>query len=424
MDIVFGLPQAGWVPHVYYEHGDGKHIYVDRHQPKSKTKDGIAQNMETKTGDVNKDREIDQLKGYYQKLKDGERVIYVVRAERQDRMSREVQQLIAKCKKEFPNRFRLMSMKEKVYQRIFSAGLKAVQKEQQQKLEKNVAKLQIRETPVLAVEQIARDFLREVQQANEKGRPVEIDQLRQMNQILRDMNQAQSRIDHDNASQARQALGLRYHESRAIESFLDAQAKDKNAGRATAIDAVTHELLDRERAEIAKATREAEKAVAQAREQGQPINPEQLRQQHLALGNALGAVQAIENQMFRDQVKDVPAKDGQQHLRAMEIIQRERDSKTAERIEGIREIADREDKARADAKDRQERDARDRAAREAYSKNLAERGLPPVIARNQGYVEAPSVGHERDRDRGDDAPEVQRGGRGDDGGRGQERTRN
>ncbi|QIS08205.1 hypothetical protein [Nocardia arthritidis] len=78
-----------------------------------------------------------------------------------------------------------------------------------------------------------------------------------------------------------------------------------------------------------------------------------------------------------------------------------------------------------------EREARDKEAREqltradtaqtAYMQNLVERGIPPEIARLQGYIQAPVIAHERDPGH-TEAPTVQRGGRGDEG-RGIERAR-
>ncbi|WP_280185472.1 MULTISPECIES: hypothetical protein [Nocardia] len=409
-DIVFGLPQAGWQAGVPHKADDGQQINVDRFLPGDESKGIPPQNLEIKKGGLN-ERDLVQMKGYLDKLKKGERVTYLMRESKIAELGPQARQLIESLKKAYPEQFVIKAASEKAFQRIFEAGYKAVQKEQAQQLQQNLGKLPAREANALAVEKIAKDYLLEIEKGQVLGQEIGIDQLRFVHEALRDMEQAQARIDLDQAKEDRKVLGLRFHESRDVEKFLEGRAEDKHLERAEAIDKITHELIDRERVELGKATAEIAQQIAEAREQGKALDLDQLRQQHLALGNTLGAVQRMETDLFKDIAKGVPEQEAQSWLKAMEIIQADRDHPTAKAIDGLAETVEREEKARKEAAAGVEQARRDaeqaRITEQRRQEDLAK--LPPHVANllDVGQAKAPTAAVERAPD--ENTPRVQRG---------------
>lgn len=407
-DIVFGLPQAGWQTNVPYTTPSGQGINVDRYLQRDDSKDGKPHNLEIKKGDL-KARDLLQMAGYKAKLERGEHVTLLMRASKEANLSPQAKQLIESLKKAYPDQFVVKAASEKAFQRIFEAGLKAVQKEQRQRLEQNLSKLPAREVNSLSVEQIAKDYLRDIEKGQVLGQPLGIDQMRFMNEALRDMNQAQTRIEFDQAKEDRQALGLRYHESKAVERFLEGKAADKHIDRSTSIDKITHELLNREREEVAKSAAETLKQIEQAQAQGKTLEVEALKRDHIALGNALGAVRKIESDLCKDIAKDLPKKEAEPWLGRMEMGREERDERIAQRIDSIGAVVDREEKARA---------AREAHAQEmaAQRQALRDLGVPEQVLKIAGLNQVPMSAEQQDRLRALDeqrlgAPEVSRGGR-------------
>ncbi|WP_063023741.1 hypothetical protein [Nocardia niwae] len=418
-DIIFGLPQAGWRAEVPYTAPTGQQIKVDRYLEHDDRKGGQAHNLEIKKGDL-KERDLAQMQGYQAKLDAGEHFTLLMRASKLEGLSPQAKQLIEHFKKTYPEQFVLKAASEKAFQRIFEAGYKAVQKEQAQKLEQNLGKLAAREANGLSIEQIAKDYLRDIEKARELGQPLGIDQMRFMNEALRDMDLAQSRIDLDRAKEDREALGLRYHESRDVEKYLELQARDKAYERAASIDPITSELIDREREEVGKAAQEVGERILDAREQGVDLDLDRLRQDGLALGNALGAVQKMERDMHDAAAKaeierGMPEKDARAWVYALDLRQEQQDRDAQRLIDAIAATAREEsDKARQDGPEaaQAQREA-ERAQREAEQQRAVHQRdmdrLPPEVANlldlSQG--EAPSAAVARPPD--EDTPRVQRG---------------
>ncbi|MFE7745347.1 hypothetical protein [Nocardia sp. NPDC057455] len=407
LDVVFGLPQKGFEAEVPYKDEQGNKIRVDRYLAEEKAIDGVAQNIEAKAGQFGKDRDLRQLAAYAQKLRDGEVVRYFTREAREDRISPQAKALMAQLKKDFPDRFIVMKANEKVFGRILEAGTRAVAKEQQQKLQNNLERIPAREVDPLSVEQLAKDYLLDIEKGQVLGQPIGIDQLRFMHEALRDMDVVQAKFDLEQADRDRQALGLRFHESREVEQFLGQIAEDKHLDRATAIDKITHELIDREREELGKATAEVVAQIADAREQGVTLDLDQLKQQHIALGNALGAVQKMERGLFEDIAKDVPEKEAKEWLLAMDIIQKDRDYPTSQGIEQIAEATEREEKARKDAAGAEKAQREAKVQREAHQRDTDR--LPSEVAKllQAGQAQAPAAAVQHRPD--EDTPRVQRG---------------
>ncbi|MEV6323094.1 hypothetical protein AB0M45_18130 [Nocardia sp. NPDC051787] len=409
---IYGMEALGAKPEVTVKAGE-QTIRVDWRIPARDLV--VAINIETKGGRFDQQRDLVQLQGYAALLAQGQKVVYFIRASKEPKLSKDVREQLAKLEKQYPKTFTVQRASEKVFARVFQAGMRQVQREHQQKLRENIAKLPAREANALTVEQIARDYLREIQQAKAEGRPIGIDQLRFMHEALRDLSGAQGKLDREQADRDRQVLGLRYHESREVEQFLALKAQDQQDQRGTAIDRITHELLDRDREELAKAAKEVAQQIAEAQQRGATLEVEQLRQQHLALGNALGNVQNVERQMFQDianseVAKGLPEKEAKDWLLAMDLIQKDRDHGTAQQIDNIREAAEREEKAREDARVAAEQAREAAQRREAQLRELGQR-LPPEVVKllGDGQAQPPdsAVRHRPD----DTTPRVARSGR-------------
>ncbi|MFR9773062.1 hypothetical protein [Nocardia sp. SC052] len=364
----------------------------------------VAINIETKGGRFDQQRDLTQLRGYAALLEQGQKVVYFIRAEKEPKLSKETRDLLVQLEQQYPQTFTVQRASEKVFARVLAAGMRVVHEQQQQRLQENVAKLPPREAAALTVEQIAKDYLIEIHRAREEGREIGIDQLRYMDATLKDLAAAELKLDLETADKHREALGLRFHESRAVEQYLELKARDQHGERMSPVNMVTHELLDRERAELAKTAAEIHAHIEQARIEGKTLDLEALRKDHAALANTLGAVQSIETQLFNDTAsnsvqKGLPEHEARDWLEAMRIIQEERDLNTQKQIDAIAAVAEREEKAREEAE----------LARAAHQQHLDR--LPPEVAKllEAGQAQPPQAAVNRDPNIA--APQVQRGGR-------------
>jgi hypothetical protein len=368
LDIVFGLPEAGWGANQRHDTADGKYIKADRYLSPELSPDGVGRNIEAKAGSVEKQRGLSQLDGYIARLQAGERVDYYIRASKESRMPPDVRARVAALEREYPDQFTVKRLNEKVFQRIQEAGARAIKKDEREALNRNLAKLPAhelaREVNALTTESIGRDYAREIEQAKERGIPIGMDQLRFMNDALRDMAAADLKADRQKAIESRRALGLKHHENRGVELFLEQKALDKNDVRMGPIDAVTHELIAREREEIAREVERVQAQIKAEREKGREVDARQLEQQHLALGNALGQVQKTEREIFNEVARGVPKERGDEFLLAMDIIAREKDEKTTAGLAQLSAAAkEAADKERARMREQQLKEQRERAAR-------------------------------------------------------------
>ncbi|MEU4310995.1 hypothetical protein [Nocardia sp. NPDC024068] len=91
LDVVFGLSKSGWqreVPRVV-DPVSGKEIRVDFHKGQSTSAALAKENAEAKSGALNRDRDVEQLRGYRELLQQGETVRLFTRGERDKEMSKE-----------------------------------------------------------------------------------------------------------------------------------------------------------------------------------------------------------------------------------------------------------------------------------------------------------------------------------------------
>lgn len=372
LDIVFGLPEAGWGANQRHDTADGKYIKADRYLSPDLSPDGVARNIEAKAGGVEKQRGLSQLDGYIERLQAGERVDYYIRASKESRMPPDVRDRVAALEREYPGRFNVKRLNERVFQRIQETGARAIKKEEREALNRNIAKLPAhelaREVNALTVEQIARDYAREIEQAKERGQVIGMDQLRFMTDALRDMAAAELKADRQKAIENRRALGLKHNQNRGVELVLEGKVLDKNDIRMGPVDAVTHELIARERAEIAREVERIQAQIKDAREKGRLVDARQLEQQHLALGNALGQVQKTEREVFNEVARGVSKERGDSFLLAMDTIAKEKDEKTVAAIAQLSAAAkEAESKERARMREQQLKEQRARAARAGIS---------------------------------------------------------
>ncbi|MEU9516809.1 hypothetical protein, partial [Micromonospora sp. NPDC048169] len=107
----------------------GKEIRVDFHLRENVPVVLTQENIEAKTGALEKKRDLEQLRGYEALCRRGETVHLFTRAERDKEMSRDAQALLAAMKARYPTRFVHRSMNERVYNRIMEAGARALERE-------------------------------------------------------------------------------------------------------------------------------------------------------------------------------------------------------------------------------------------------------------------------------------------------------
>ncbi|WP_280410566.1 hypothetical protein [Nocardia asiatica] len=408
---IYDLKGLGAQPEVTVKAGE-QTIRVDWRIPQRDLV--VAINIETKGGRFDQQRDLTQLRGYAQLLREGQQVVYFIRAEKEPKLSKEMRDLLVQLEQQYPNSFTVQRASEKVFARILAAGVRELREQEQQRLQENVAKLPPREAAALSVEQIAKDYLAEISRAREEGREIGIDQLRYIVPTLQDLAAAELKLDLEKADKDREALGLRYHESKAVEQYLELKARDQHGERMSPVNMITHELLDRERAELAKTAAEIHAHIEQARIEGKALDLEALRKDHLALANTLGAVQAIETQLFNDVAdnsvqRGLPEYEAHDWLRAMGTIQEERDLNTQKQIDAIAAVAEREEKAREDALAAAEKAQREAEQRAAYRRDIDR--LPPEVAKllEAGQAQPPTAAVNRDPNIA--SPQVQRGGR-------------
>ncbi|WP_280311699.1 hypothetical protein [Nocardia abscessus] len=412
LDVVYGLPEKGYQAEVPYKDPSGNSIRVDRFLPRNLAADRIAQNIEAKAGRFGKDRDIKQLRAYRGKLARGEVVRYFIRESREGDISREAKARMAELKEKYPHQFFVLKANEKVFQRIMEAGVRQVEKDRVQRLQENFAKIPAREVDPLRVEQLAKDYVLEIQRGKEEGRPVGIEQLRFMNEALRDLAAAELKLDLERADKDRRALGLRYHESREVERFLEAKAADRGFDRAMAIDHVTLELIAREREEVTKTAVAMGQWIEHSRQRGRVIDPDLLKQQHAALVNTLGAVQKMETELVNDVAQALPQDRAVQWISGMALAQEKIDAKAKQQIDNIREAAQREEKERGDRESANQQQAQERITAEKQRTEALERlhrqGIPLEVVQMLGIGQAQPPQAAVKEPPGQ-APQVQRG---------------
>ncbi|WP_157227494.1 hypothetical protein [Nocardia asiatica] len=421
LDAIYGLREKGYQAEVPYTASDGTQIRVDRYLPA--TPGQPAQNIEAKSGRIGKERDVNQLLAYREKLSRGEVVRYFMREAREDDISREAQTLMAQMKKEFPDRFFVLKANEKVFAKIMEAGARQHQKDRAQRLQDNLAKLPARETDPHRVEQLAKDYLLDLQRAKEEGREVGVEQLRLIENALRDMGAAELKIDLERAKEDRQALNLRFQASKEVEQYLEHIARNRDGDRTMAVNAVTHELLDREREALGEQSAALQAAIEQDKIEGKPLDLPELEKRHLALSNSLGAVRDVETKLFKDVVeRDVadglPREEAQQWLIGMRFVQDSRDADTKERLAAIEAEVERQAKLREAQQSAAEQVREADKERQAALRGLQQQGVPSHIVEllGAGQAEPPSAAVEREPD--GSTPRVQRGH-----GYGQDRSR-
>lgn len=403
MDVLFHLPEQGYEAHKHFEDkSTGKSIFVDRHLPEDKAKDGVAVSIEAKTGASSKDRLLGQLQGYHARLKADDRVVLYIPQDRMADQPKEARQLIELMKHEYPEKFILRTPSPKATQRIMEAGLRVMQREAQQKLEQNLAKLPAERDPIISVKDFARSIAKDIREGHE----IPLAELRAAHEMLNDIAGQQRQEDLQTAAKNAQELGKGFRDTHLLEQHQFELAKDKDAARMVYVDVVTAELHKRQREEIERDAKAINQQVVEAQAQGKPIDREALAKAHLALGNALDGVTREEDKWLREQAAALDAKEAQEaFLNHMHETREDRDRALHQRIDQIGQEANRE---------KVEREARDAAAAVAQERveelaRLERQGLPPEVVNilGLGQAQPPSAAVERDPDA--DTPRVERG---------------
>ncbi|MGW1742417.1 hypothetical protein ACWCPQ_26830 [Nocardia sp. NPDC001965] len=395
MDVVFGLTQSGWEREVTrkVDPVTGKEIRVDFYLREDDPTLTVAENNETKTGALNKGRDVGQLRGYEALLRRGETVRLYTRAEKDQEMAKEARALLSALKARFPDTFIHKSMNEKVYGRIMEAGARALERENRQELAANLGRLPEREARGLSITEIARAYAREAPTAG-------IEQLRLMARELRELALTQGIAERDIAEEDRNGLGLRFQAAKSLEQEQKTQLTEQDAERHAAVDQITYTLTQRERELIDRGSQEAARELQQQLDAGR-INLEQTRESFQGLAYALGKNQELERRTEREAAARSPG-DSEQlagQLREQEAARQEKDREVSRQIGAIGAVVENETALR-------QRAELSRLATEVNRERLIARGVEPEKARLQApAMPAPVL---RDSDRGRDPKDLAR----------------
>ncbi|WP_406268860.1 hypothetical protein OH799_25335 [Nocardia sp. NBC_00881] len=414
LDVLLHLPEQGYEAHKQFkDKSTGKSIFVDRHLPEDKAKDDIAVSLEAKTGTSNKDRLIDQLIGYRARLEAGDKVLLYIPKDRVADQPKAARQLIELMKRDFPEKFILRTPSPKATQRILDAGMKVVQREAQQKLEQNLARLPAERDPIISVKDFAKSITKDIRE----GREVSLAELRAAHEMLNDIAGQQRQEDLDTAAKNAKELGKGFRDTHSLEQHQFELAKEKNSSRMVYVDAVTVELHKRQREEIERDVKAVNQQAAEALAQGKPIDHEALAKAHLTLGNALDGVTREEDRWLEGQAADLDKQAQQAFLSHMVETREDRDRELHARIALIGQEADRIKAEReASAKAVAERAAHAQAM-EARWKELRDLGVSEQVIKISGLGQVPLTPAQEAQlrasreARDSHAPEVQRGGR-------------
>ncbi|MFD4406985.1 hypothetical protein ACFWPH_29885 [Nocardia sp. NPDC058499] len=394
LDVVFGLTASGWEREVDREtdSATGKGVRTD-FQYRDHTEAVAPQNIEAKSGALDKEREVKQLEGYQQLLQQGETVQLFTRAERDKEMSKEARTLIAVMKAEFPNRFRHRPMNERVYQRIMEAGARALERERRQEITAQLSRIPERDARALSIAEIAREYAKEAPTAG-------IEQLRFMARELREMAQTQAVAERDLAAEDRKKLGLRFQAAQELEKEHNTQLVQKETERHNAIDPITFALVERERELIDRGTQQAAQELQQQLH-SHSIDLEQARHHFLGLAYALGKNQELERRTERDAAARAPhaVEKITEQLHRKEQVRLEKDQQVSRQIGAMGAVVEYETGRRNQAE-------LSRLAIEVNRERLIARGVDPEKARLQApTLPAPVL---RDSDRGQDPQQLAR----------------
>lgn len=384
--VVFGLPQAGWKPEQALEGQSGRKIKADWSRPGRRSRGEVAHHLEFKSG-IMKDRDIQQLKGYQARLMAGERVTHVTRESKEMDQPLEARQLIAQLERQFPGQFVHKTMSDRVYYRLLEAGVRQLEKDFSVELENNLGRLPAREQKWQILERIAHDYARDIQEGKERGEEVGIEQLRFMNSALREMAQVLAKVERDQARQDRKDLKLGYHAGREVDHHQREALDAREGSLARAIDPVTYELLDRERALIAAESDRIADRIIDARNTGQTLDLEREQGAYLGVAHAQEKVREMELRFYREQARDLPKERAEQFVRDMGAIAQERDEAVTTRIELIGKAVDVERERREAAERQAQARAAEQQTREDRRRALMEQGVTPEILRIMGLGE-------------------------------------
>ncbi|WP_157778015.1 coiled-coil domain-containing protein [Nocardia terpenica] len=378
---VFGLEQRGAQQEVVVPTSQGRIVAdwripeIDMHR---------AMNIETKSGRSDHERDLIQMRGYGERLEAGEKVVLITRAAADKDLSKEARELRDRLLKMYPGRFIVKAANERVYKRILEAGMRELKKNLAQQVQQSLGKVAEKEARAadrsLAVDSLGREYLRQVQDARTRGQDVPVQELRTVVELLAIMGKVQLENDRKNNQRNITELGQGFHHNKAVEKTLEHQTQERHAERMDPAHQLAHELYDRERALLVTQTNAAIEEINRAYERGQHIDLAKTQEQHLALGNALGAIQASEMALLKDISQGIGEQKG--WLQGMAIIQSEKDFALAKGIEAIGAEAAAEEQRRAKEKADLEktREIMDQAEaqRKAQQRAYEARGMPEM----------------------------------------------
>ncbi|MGY2119586.1 hypothetical protein ACW9HR_37355 [Nocardia gipuzkoensis] len=416
LNALYKLRESGYLAHEHYKVPGGKSIFVDWYLPKHLAKDGIAVNIEAKTGETERDRFLAQLKGYHAKLRAGERVILYIPKEALAKQGPEARQAIAAMQKQFPDRFNVQAMSPKALARISAAGMQRLQREARAQLAKDATRAHPGKEPIISAAALALSYAKEANQLS-------LAELRAGHEIVQELAAQELQQDLANAQRNAEDIGQGFLHKETLAQHFHNQAQDKHQARMARIDPLTERLYDRLRGEVERDAQAIQRMIIEAQAKGQQVSKQWLGKAYVTLGNTLDAVNREEDTWRSEQAKGLHAEGKAAFLGQVKDYRDTRDQPLHARIEAIGQAAGREEREKAAReaaqaaaeKARDERESREEANKQA----LRELGVPEQVINiaglgqtqwTQQQLEAIRRQQEAEREAGR-APQVRRGGR-------------
>ncbi|MBF6215966.1 hypothetical protein IU487_33750 [Nocardia puris] len=376
VDKVFGLTAQGWQPHhTHTDPASGRAIEADFYIDANLAPDGVAHNIEVKYGEISQERERDQLLGYQARLERDERVTYITRAERP--MSKDVRERIEKLQREYPDTFRVMEASEKAFGRIFDAGMRELVARERKRTLDHVARLPARERDSPAVEKTAREYLQHLNRESADGRQTSVEQIRFVQEMLRDLGESEHRREVAQATEPGKFLGLGYRDQRALTEYLRERAAERHEARMKPVDRLARHQIARERAGLAQEADRIQHEVEAARREGRQIDPRTLQRDANALGNTLGALQRLEAKIQDSPTREETPEQRRERQASWNLARHVRDAPIHRQLDRLDREAEYERHGRTS--DRAEREPQTRRP-EAERREREERELQRLAA--------------------------------------------
>ncbi|RBO91336.1 hypothetical protein [Nocardia puris] len=376
IEKVFGLDRQGWERHHTHSLPEsGRSIQADFYRDSGKAPDGVAHSIEVKSGEISQEREVSQLLGYRAQLARGEKVTYITRAGQAH--AQDVRELMGNLLKQYPNQFRIMEANDRVYNRILDSGMRELERREKQRTRDTVARIPAKDRESRDVAKVARDYLASLNNQAVEGRQVGVEQIRYVQETLRDLGEWEHRRDLERADESRKLLGLGFRAGRDVTDYLRERADERHHERMTPVNELAVHQISRERSELAHDVARVLRDVERARKEGREIDPKHLQRAVNAHGNRVGALARLEGKIFEAPIPGQTSEQQREWNAAWKMVSEERDRPIHQALDHLDRVA----AQTREARERVPREVREREARPPAEREVRERGARPAAER-------------------------------------------